>query len=151
MFIKIWNFDVELDESLVVASREELKTQLHEYGCDERQGFDFEVRILESFAGTVMSAIAAIPYGETRTYGELAAQLSTSAIAIGQACGRNPVPFIVLCHRVVGKNSLDGYSAGGSNGQRLKRELLALEADERKPEQTRLPSQHGMKAIPDNT
>jgi len=72
-----------------------------------------------------MDAMAAIPYGETRTYGELAVELDTAAVAVGQACGRNPVPIVVPCHRVVGANSLGGYSAEG--GPELKERLLALE------------------------
>jgi O-6-methylguanine DNA methyltransferase len=47
--------------------------------------------------------MAKIPYGETKTYGEMAGALDSSAVAVGQACGRNPVPLIVPCHRVVGK------------------------------------------------
>jgi len=65
-----------------------------------------------------MEAMAAIPHGETRTYGDL----GTAPAAIGSACGRNPVPVIVPCHRVVGAGSLGGFSAGG--GVEAKRALL---------------------------
>jgi len=66
-----------------------------------------------------------IPYGETRTYGDLAAALDTAPVAVGSACGKNPVPLVVPCHRVVGRDSLGGYSAG--DGTALKERLLALE------------------------
>ncbi|SMY06630.1 methylated-DNA--[protein]-cysteine S-methyltransferase [Flavimaricola marinus] len=57
-------------------------------------------------------ALIAIPFGETRTYGDLAKSLGVSAQAIGQACGANPIPIIVPCHRVLGANGLGGFSGG---------------------------------------
>ena len=70
--------------------------------------------------------MAAIPYGETRTYGEIAAELDSAPIAVGGACGRNPVPVVVPCHRVVGSDGgLRGYSA--ADGIATKRRLLELE------------------------
>ncbi len=57
--------------------------------------------------------MCAIPFGETRTYGDLARALGVPAQAIGQACGANPVPVIVPCHRVLGAAGLGGYSAPG--------------------------------------
>ncbi len=63
--------------------------------------------------------------------------LETSPIAVGQACGRNPVPVIVPCHRVVGSDgSLNGYSA--ADGVETKRRLLELETPEQDTVQTRL-------------
>ena len=56
---------------------------------------------------------SAIPFGETRTYGELAEELCVFAQAIGQACGRNPIPIIIPCHRVLGSNGLGGFSGVG--------------------------------------
>ena len=68
-----------------------------------------------------------IPYGGTVTYGELAAQLGTSARAVGGAVGRNPVSLIVPCHRVLGAGGrLTGYAGGIDR----KRALLALEGSE---------------------
>jgi methylated-DNA-[protein]-cysteine S-methyltransferase len=72
-----------------------------------------------------MAAMAAIPYGETSTYGDLAQELDTAPVAVGTACSRNPVPLVVPCHRVVGVDSLGGYSAG--DGLALKERLLELE------------------------
>ena len=76
----------------------------------------------------------AIPYGKTRAYGDLAADLSSSARAVGTACGRNPIPILIPCHRVVGKGgALTGYSGGGGLG--TKQRLLELEGA---PAQARL-------------
>ena len=112
-----------VDESLIKACEDEIMKQLEEFGKGERKGFDLEVDFPESFTGEVMSEMVKIPYGETRTYGEIAEALESAAVAVGQACGRNPVPIIVPCHRVVGKDSLGGYSRGLD----LKRNLLELE------------------------
>ena len=71
--------------------------------------------------------LAAIPYGETVTYGELAAALgdATTAQQVGQAVGRNPLSIVVPCHRVVGSNGqLTGYAGG------LKRKQFLLELEE---------------------
>jgi methylated-DNA-[protein]-cysteine S-methyltransferase len=73
-----------------------------------------------------MDEMSAIPYGETRTYGEIATALDSAPVAVGQACGSNPVPIVVPCHRVVGSDGgLHGYSAPG--GVALKRRLLEHE------------------------
>ncbi len=58
-------------------------------------------------------ALRAIPYGETRTYGDLASDLGMPAQAIGQCCGANPVPILIPCHRVLAANGLGGFSGGG--------------------------------------
>ncbi len=77
----------------------------------------------------VWQAMLDIPRGQTRSYGELAAELRSSAQAVGQACGANPIPVIIPCHRVVGKTGLGGFM-GHANGASLdiKRWLLAHEA-----------------------
>ena len=59
------------------------------------------------------AAMAAIPYGETRTYGEMAGALDIPAQAAGQLCGGNPVPVLIPCHRVLGASGLGGFSAPG--------------------------------------
>ncbi|KQB95795.1 cysteine methyltransferase [Loktanella sp. 1ANDIMAR09] len=71
------------------------------------------------------AALCAIPYGETRTYGDLAKTLDVSAQAIGQACGANPIAIIIPCHRVLAANGLGGYS--GAGGIEAKVALLRLE------------------------
>ena len=57
--------------------------------------------------------MAAIPFGQVRTYGDLARDLGVSAQAMGQLCGANPLPVIVPCHRVVGAAGLGGFSGAG--------------------------------------
>ena len=61
----------------------------------------------------VCQAMIAIPYGETRTYGELAKALGTAAQPIGQACAGNSIPIIIPCHRVLAAQGLGGYSGRG--------------------------------------
>ncbi|MFO7760707.1 MAG: methylated-DNA--[protein]-cysteine S-methyltransferase [Thermodesulfobacteriota bacterium] len=78
------------------------------------------------FQRRVWQLISAIPYGETKTYGELARTLKgiTLARAVGLACNANPLALFIPCHRVIGKNHPGGF-AGGSE---IKKRLLALEA-----------------------
>lgn len=73
----------------------------------------------------VFAAMQAIPYGHTRTYGEIAAELGTYGQPVGQACGANPIPVIIPCHRVLAANGLGGYS--GAGGVETKIALLKLE------------------------
>ncbi|MFV0475927.1 MAG: methylated-DNA--[protein]-cysteine S-methyltransferase [Pikeienuella sp.] len=61
----------------------------------------------------VMMAMRAIPYGLTRTYGDLARALDAPAQAVGRACGANPIPIIIPCHRITGTGKLGGFSAPG--------------------------------------
>lgn len=61
----------------------------------------------------VFAAMGAIPIGETRSYGQVAAALGVPAQAVGQACGANPIPIIVPCHRVLAADGLGGYSGPG--------------------------------------
>ena len=60
-----------------------------------------------------LDALSAIPFGEVLTYGEIARKTGMSAQAAGQACGANPIPIIIPCHRVIGTGSLGGFSAPG--------------------------------------
>lgn len=115
----------EDDAPLLVAATR----QLQEYFAREREVFDLPV----SPAGTpfqqrVWSLLQEIPYGTSTTYGELAGRLGMTghgARAVGLANGRNPVPIVIPCHRVVGANgSLTGY--GG--GMERKQVLLDLES-----------------------
>lgn len=76
----------------------------------------------------VWLAMLDIPRGQTKSYGELAKQIGSSAQAVGQACGSNPLPIVIPCHRVVGKTGLGGFmqhAAGDSLD--IKRWLLAHE------------------------
>lgn len=74
----------------------------------------------------VWRAMQRIPAGETRTYGEVARDISSSPRAVGTACGRNPIPIVIPCHRIVAAGgALGGYS--GQRGAETKRFLLELE------------------------
>lgn len=135
--------DFQIDEGLIEEEEEEIGRQLEQYFSGSREAFNLEVSFPDNFTGDVMQEMAKIPYGETRTYGELASPekervpenppvlpvatgteaLDSSAVAVGQACGRNPVPLIVPCHRVVGKGSVGGYAYG----EKVKEKLLELE------------------------
>jgi methylated-DNA-[protein]-cysteine S-methyltransferase len=77
------------------------------------------------FAKDVWDIMLAIPYGQTLTYGDVAARLNAPAQAIGQACGQNPIAVIIPCHRIVGTNWLGGYSS--ELGLNAKEYLLDLE------------------------
>jgi len=76
----------------------------------------------------VWQAMLAIPRGQTRSYGDVAAELKSCAQAIGQACGANPIPVIVPCHRIVGKAGLGGFNRHTDDAHlSVKRWLLAHE------------------------
>lgn len=105
----------------------ETERQLGQYFAGERRTFDVPL----SFAGTdfqkrVWTALLAIPFGETRSYGEIAHQLGTpgASRAVGAANGRNPISIIAPCHRVVGSA---GQLTGFAGGLEAKAFLLELE------------------------
>lgn len=80
---------------------------------------------VSAFQARFLGALQAIPYGETRTYGDLAKDLGVSPQAIGQACGANPIAIVIPCHRVLAADGLGGYS--GAGGIEAKVRLLRLE------------------------
>jgi methylated-DNA-[protein]-cysteine S-methyltransferase len=73
----------------------------------------------------VQRAMLAIPYGETRTYGDIAKELDTYGQPVGRACGANPIPVIIPCHRVLSATGLGGFS--GEGGVEMKIRLLKHE------------------------
>jgi methylated-DNA-[protein]-cysteine S-methyltransferase len=102
----------------------EAARQLAEYTAGERQAFDLPLRprFGGAFERRVWAHVAAIPYGTTTTYGEIAAVLDApgAARAVGAANGRNPIPIVVACHRVIGAGgALTGYAGGLENKRRL--------------------------------
>lgn len=141
MLVDIFETTIEIDESSIAESPAVLREQVHEYERGERQAFDLTITIPKGLTGEVMTAMTDIPYGETRTYGMLAADLDTISVAVGQACARNPIPLVVPCHRVVGSDGdLKGYSA--ANGVVTKRQLLDFEREQiTSSTQTQLPTQ----------
>jgi methylated-DNA-[protein]-cysteine S-methyltransferase len=106
---------------------EAVEKQLGEYFAGTRREFDLELAPRGSaFERQVWALLTKIPFGETRTYGQLAAELGDpgAAQAVGNANGWNPISVIVPCHRVVGTSgSLTGYAGGLTR----KRFLLSLE------------------------
>jgi methylated-DNA-[protein]-cysteine S-methyltransferase len=103
------------------------RRQLSEYFAGERTTFELPLSAGGTpFQQRVWRALAAIPYGETVSYGELAATIGAphAARAVGLANGRNPIPIVVPCHRVIGA---DGRLTGFGGGLERKRALLELE------------------------
>jgi len=104
----------------------EAATQLEEYFAGERTEFDVPMELDGTpFQREVWTELSRIPYGTTISYGELARRVGRpkGPRAVGQANGRNPIPVIVPCHRVLAGDGIGGY--GG--GLPMKRALLALE------------------------
>ena len=105
---------------------QDAKRQIVEYFNGTRTEFDLPLRVTGSKTQrAVCDAMLAISFGETVTYGDLSKQLNTPAQAIGQACGGNPIPLIIPCHRVLGANGLGGFSGG--TGIETKVQLLRHE------------------------
>lgn len=112
----------EADPVIVRAS-----AQLREYFAGERRTFDLPLHAAGTpFEQRVWDELRQIPYGETTSYGEIAGRIGepAAARAVGRANGRNPIPVIVPCHRVVGA---DGSLTGFGGGLACKRVLLDLE------------------------
>ncbi|WP_375691342.1 methylated-DNA--[protein]-cysteine S-methyltransferase [Pseudooceanicola sp. LIPI14-2-Ac024] len=100
--------------------------QLAEYFAGERERFDLPLEVRGSdLQRAVCDEMRAIPFGETVTYGDISRKLGVPAQAIGQACGGNPIPVIIPCHRVLGSNGLGGFS--GEGGVETKVALLRHE------------------------
>lgn len=119
-----WGWACQQDSTPLL---ERAKGQLEEYFDGRRRDFDLPLAPPgTTYQRRIWDALSAIPYGEVRRYGALATELDSAPRAIGGACGRNPIPIIIPCHRVVGHNgSLGGYS--GMEGIDTKRFLLRLE------------------------
>ena len=101
--------------------------QLAEYFAGERRAFDLPLDYRGThFQQQVWAALLAIPYGETRSYAQIAAAIGrpTACRAVGAANGRNPISIVAPCHRVVGS---DGRLTGFAGGLAVKERLLALE------------------------
>ncbi|MBP1128285.1 MULTISPECIES: methylated-DNA--[protein]-cysteine S-methyltransferase [Pseudomonas] len=105
----------------------ETERQLHEYFAGTRNHFELEL----DFAGTVFQkqvcqALLTIPFGETRSYSQIARQIGnpTAVRAVGAANGRNPISIIAPCHRVIGAS---GTLTGFAGGLEAKQYLLTLE------------------------
>jgi methylated-DNA-[protein]-cysteine S-methyltransferase len=106
---------------------QEAMQQLEDYFSGALKQFDLPLDYqCSAYQQQICQAMLEIPYGETITYGELAETTSSSAQAVGNACGGNPLPIIVPCHRVLAAQGLGGYS--GEGGLETKITLLKLES-----------------------
>ncbi len=103
------------------------KRQLERYFDGDLKRFDLPLRPYGTkFKKQVWDAMLRIPYGDTATYGKIAAAVGSPARAVGGACGANPIPIIIPCHRVLAAGGgLGGYS--GDGGTETKVFLLRLE------------------------
>ena len=105
----------------------EATRQLDRYFGRKLQRFDLPVLARGTdHQKRVWAMMRDIPFGETATYGGMAAALGSGPRAVGVACGRNPIPIIVPCHRVLGAGGKEGGFSGG-RGLPTKRQLLAIE------------------------
>ena len=103
--------------------------QLQEYFAGSRRAFDLPLDMRgTTFQKDVWEALLAIPYGETRSYGQLAKQLGrpSASRAVGAANGRNPISIVVPCHRVIGSS---GKLTGFAGGLDVKARLLDMERE----------------------
>ncbi len=103
--------------------------QLREYFAGERREFDLPLKLEGTeFQVSVLEALRGIPYGETVSYGEIAKRIGRprAVRAVGAANGRNPIPIVVPCHRVIGST---GDLTGFGGGLDTKEALLRLEAE----------------------
>lgn len=99
--------------------------QLADWFAGRRRGFDLPLDWGTGLNAAVRRAMAAIPMGETRSYGDIARAVGAPAQAVGRACGANPLPILIPCHRVTGTNWFGGFSAPG--GVETKAALLRFE------------------------
>ena len=104
---------------------EEAAQQMQAYFDRRLTRFDLPVDWGDGLHAAVRRAMADIPMGETRTYGQLAKLVNAPAQAVGQACGANPLPILIPCHRVTGTDWFGGFSAPG--GVETKAALLRHE------------------------
>jgi len=105
------------------------RRQLEEYFAGARKDFDLPLKLKGSeFQVNVLKALQKIPYGETVSYGEIAKRIGKpkAVRAVGAANGRNPIPIVVPCHRVIGSS---GDLTGFGGGLDTKEALLRLEAE----------------------
>ncbi len=117
-----WDGDGRDDTPLL----REAAAQLRAYDAGALEAFDLPLEVRGSdFQRAVCAQMSAIPFGETVTYGDIAKALGAPAQAVGSACGGNPIPVIIPCHRVMGAKGLTGFS--GKGGVETKVALLRHE------------------------
>lgn len=118
-----WGWGSDQDETLVLVRA---RDQLNAYFDGDLETFDLPLAPDgTAFQRKVWEAMQAIPFGDVKTYGAIAKEIGSAARAVGMACGANPIPVLIPCHRVVAGNSLGGYSGEGGLG--TKQHLLEHE------------------------
>ena len=127
VLLRLRTVDQTGDRGLRTPLTDEAFRQLQEYFAGERQRFElpYELRGTD-FQKKVWAALETIPYGQTRSYGDIARMVGSSKAvrAVGAANGKNPMWIVVPCHRVVGA---DGSLTGYAGGIEMKKRLLELE------------------------
>ncbi|MBW2091742.1 MAG: methylated-DNA--[protein]-cysteine S-methyltransferase [Deltaproteobacteria bacterium] len=121
-FAKRWFPEANIQPAEVRAA-----SQIQEYLTGKRTAFDLELEIKGTdFQKKVWQVLAAIPYGRTMAYGDVAREVGrpNAARAVGRACGANPISLVIPCHRVLGT---DGTLTGFGGGLNWKKWLLDLE------------------------
>ena len=130
--LKLMQLDYLKNEKIRVASSRavnSVKNKIENYLADKTRILKVDMTLnVTPFQKKVLEQLQKIPYGETRTYGEIAKTLKTSPRAVGNACRNNPVPIVIPCHRVVSATGIGGYD-GARSGSLLdiKRKLLQKE------------------------
>lgn len=110
-------------------ANEAVIAQLQEYFQGKRKEFSLPLDLRGTpFQIKVWRALQKVRYGETATYGEIARKIGkpNAFRAVGNACGANPIPIVIPCHRIIGKN---GDLTGFAGGLEIKRQLLEFEAN----------------------
>lgn len=118
-----------IDRQLTPVGRD-ARRQLSDYLRGKRRSFELPLLMrAPPFTATVLAEVESIPFGETRSYGEVAASVGSprAARAVGQAMGSNPLPIVIPCHRVLAAHHRLGGFGGGHDALDWKRYLLALE------------------------
>lgn len=120
-------WDDELYENNTDKMLLNVQNQLSEYFLGKRKEFDIEMILNGTeFQKKVWRAILAVPYGQIVSYNEIAKKLNTGPRAVANACGKNPIPIIVPCHRILpSSGKVGGYS--GKGGTHTKKKLLEIE------------------------
>ena len=120
-----FNF-IELEAKKTPDRFEHIILQLNQYFFEGRKSFDFKYKLQATeFQLMVYEEMLKIPYGKTISYSDLSRKIGKKKAfrAVGTACGKNPLPLIIPCHRVLGKSGLGGFTGGLD----IKRFLLTLE------------------------
>jgi len=122
-----WSNDEGAQDGSTTPVLEDAVRQLELYFAGRLKRFDLPLAARGTdFQKKVWTMMCEIPFGGTATYGGMAMALGSGPRAVGMACGRNPIPIIVPCHRVLASGGKEGGFSGG-RGLPTKRQLLALE------------------------